>query len=154
MLCDIITRRLATEGKPLLERLRHHIRLRHYSIRTEEAYLSHVRRFIMFHRKRHPAQMGAKVVRQYLTYLAVHEGVAASTQNRVASSILSLYCEVLDMEMGYVAGVERAKRPTRVPTALTHTEVRCLLERLYGTHQLMASLRLRFETDGVRPRAP
>jgi integron integrase len=132
--------RPAPEGKPLLVRLRHHIRLLHYSIRTEEAYVSHVRRFILFHRKRHPAQMGAEEIRQYLSHLAVHEGVAASTQNQAASAILFLYREVLAMEMGYVAGVERAKCPTRVPTVLTRTEVRSLLERLYGTHKLMASL--------------
>jgi site-specific recombinase XerD len=129
-----------TQGQPLLERLRHHIRLLHYSIRTEEAYVSHVRRFILFHQKRHPAQMGAEEIRQYLSHLASDEGVAASTQNQAASAILFLYRVVLAMEMGYVAGVERAKRPARVPTVLTRAEVCSLLEHLCGTHHLMASL--------------
>jgi len=132
--------RPSTQGKPLLERLRHHIRLLHYSIRTEEAYVSHVRRFILFHQKRHPAQMGAEEIRQYLSHLASDEGVAASTQNQAASAILFLYREVLAVELGYVSGVERAKRPARVPTVLTRAEVRRLLEGLDGTHQLMASL--------------
>ncbi len=94
----------SAQGKLLLERLRHHIRLRHYSIRPEEAYLSHVRRFIHFHQKRHPAEMGAEEIRQYLSHLTADEGVAASTQNQAASAILFLYREVLAVEMGYVAG--------------------------------------------------
>ena len=109
------------EGKPLLVQLCHHIRLLHNSIRTEEAFVSHVRRFIIFHRKRHPAQMGAEETRQYLSHLAVHEGVAASTQNQTASAILFLSREVLAMDVDYVEGVERAKRPARVPTVLTRT---------------------------------
>jgi site-specific recombinase XerD len=122
--------RPSAQGKPLLERLRHHIRMLHYSIRTEEAYVSHVRRFILFHQKRHPAQMGAEEIRQYLSHLASDDGVAASTQNQAASAILFLYREVLAVEMGYVAGVERAKRPARVPTVQTRAEVSRLLEGL------------------------
>jgi site-specific recombinase XerD len=84
--------------------------------------------------------MGAEEIRQYLFHLASDEGVAASTQNQAASTILFLYREVPAVEFGYVAGVERAKRPARVPTVLTRAEVRRLLEGLRGTHHLMASL--------------
>lgn len=132
--------RPSTQGKPLLERLRHHIRMLHSSSRTEEAYVSRVRRFILFHQKRHPAQMGDEEIRQHLSHLASDEGVAASTQNQAASAILFLYRDVLGVELGYVAGVERAKRPARVPTELTRAEARRLLEGLGGTHHLMASL--------------
>lgn len=100
---------------PLLEQVRHCIRLRHYSIRTEEAYLNTIKRFILFHGKRHPAVMGAEEIRQYLSYLATQRNVSASTQNQALSALLFLYREVLGIELPFVEGIERAKRPTRVP---------------------------------------
>jgi integron integrase len=125
---------------PLLERLRREIRLRHYSIRTEKAYLQHVRRYILFHGKRHPAEMGSEEIRVYLSHLAADRNVAASTQNQAASAILFLYREVLGVALPFVEGVAPAKRPARVPTVLTRAEARRLLERLTGVRGLMASL--------------
>ncbi len=125
---------------PLLDRLRRQIRLLHYSIRTEEAYVSHVRRFILFHKKRHPAEMGADEVRQYLSHLANEGRVPASTQNQVPSALLFLYREVGGIDLPFVEGIERAKRPARVPVVLTRGEVNRVINRLAGTHHLMASL--------------
>jgi integron integrase len=125
---------------PLLERLRRQVRLLHYSIRTEEAYVQWVRRFILFHKKRHPAEMGADEIRQFLSHLASYGQVSASTQNQAASAILFLYRQVLDVDLPYVEGVERAKRPARLPTVLTREEVRRLLSCMSGTLHLMASL--------------
>ena len=127
-------------GMPLLERVRHHARLKHYSIRTEEAYVRTVKRFILFHGKRHPAEMGAEEIRQYLSHLATEGRVSASTQNQALSALLFLYREVLGAELAYVEGIERAKRPARVPVVLTREEVRRILDCLTGAHRLMASL--------------
>ena len=127
-------------GPSLLDRVRHHIRLKHYSIRTEEAYVHHVKRFILFHRKRHPAEMGAAEIRQYLSHLAVEGHVSASTQNQALAALLFLYREVLGLELPIVEGIERAKRPARVPVVLTRAEVEAVLARLSGTQHLMAGL--------------
>ncbi|HEV7858183.1 MAG TPA: integron integrase [Pyrinomonadaceae bacterium] len=130
-----------TSSKPLLlDQVRHHLRLKHYSIRTEEAYLHIIKRFILFHHKRHPDQMGADEIRQYLSHLATAGNVAASTQNQALSALLFLYREVIGRDIEYVDGIERAKRPVRVPTVLTQEEVRRVLARLSGTHHLMVSL--------------
>ena len=127
-------------GTPLLERLRHHIRLKHYSIRTEDAYVQAVRRFILFHSKRHPSEMGAEEIRQYLSYLANSKNVAASTQNQALSALLFLYREVLGVDLPFVEGIAHARRPARVPTVLTREEARRLLSALSGVHRLMAGL--------------
>ena len=127
-------------GAPLLDRVRHHIRLKHYSIRTEEAYVQAIKRFILFHGKRHPAEMGAGEIRQYLSHIADRHNVAASTQNQTLSALLFLYREVLGVELPFVEGVVYAKRPARVPTVLTREEVGRLLSHLSGVHHLMASL--------------
>lgn len=99
----------------LLDQVREAIRLRHYSIRTEEAYVNAVRRFILYHGKRHPREMGTDEIRQYLSYLATDEHVAASTQNLALAALLFLYREVLQIDLPLIEGVERAKRPQRVP---------------------------------------
>lgn len=124
----------------LLDEVRAAIRLRHYSIRTEEAYVGVIRRFILYHDKRHPREMGVDEIRQYLSHMATNDRVAASTQNVALSALLFLYKEVLQVELGLVDGVERAKRPQRVPVVLTSDEVRRVLSHLTGTHHLMASL--------------
>ena len=124
----------------LLELVRRHLRLKHYSIRTEEAYVHAIRRFILFHGKRHPREMGAEEVRQYLSHMAGRMNVSASTQNQALSALLFLYREVLGISLPRVEGIERAKRPARVPTVLTREEVGRLLSHLKGTHRLMASL--------------
>jgi integron integrase len=129
------------QQKPtLLDQVRHHIRLKHYSIRTEEAYLNVIRNFILYHKKRHPKEMGANEIRQYLSHLANDGNVAASTQNVALAALLFLYREVLMMDLPLIEGIERAKRPRRVPVVLTVEEVKCVLAHITGTHHLMASL--------------
>jgi integrase len=124
----------------LLDQTRDRIRARHYSIRTEATYLRWIRDFIIFHRKRHPKDMGAPEVRDYLSHLAVKRNVAASTQNQALSAILLLYREVLDIQLNWIEGVERAKKSIRLPVVFTKDEARAVLARLDGTKWLMASL--------------
>jgi integron integrase len=125
--------------KRLLDQVRDAVRLKHYSIRTEEAYVNWVKRYIVFHNKRHPAEMGAPEIEAFLTHLAVKENVAASTQNQAFSALLFLYREVLHQDLGPVDAL-RAKRPRRLPTVLTREETLRLIGCLSGTHQLMAKL--------------
>ncbi len=130
-------------GKPrlkLIEQVREVIRFKHYSIRTEEAYLAWIRRFILFHGKRHPREMGEPEVRAFLSHLAVEGAVAASTQNQAFSAILFLYREVLKQELGWIADIERSKMPVRVPVVLTSAESRAILGKLTGVPRIMALL--------------
>lgn len=128
-------------GKPkLLEQVRDVIRRKHYSFRTEQTYLDWIRRFILFHRKRHPSEMAETEVTEFLTSLARDGDVAASTQNQALSALLFLYKEVLKQEIGWLDGVERAKRPARLPVVLTRDEVKKIFAQLHGTHRLMAGL--------------
>ena len=124
----------------LLDRVRHAIQVRHYSRRTEEAYLGWITRFILFHRKRHPAEMGEAEVTAFLTSLATERHVSASTQNQALSAILFLYQQVLERELDWLADVVRARRPQRLPVVLTRSEVRRVLEQLDGAPQLVAGL--------------
>src|ERR1043165_292503 len=124
----------------LLERVRAVARLRHLSLRTEQAYSDWIRRFVLFHKKRHPAEMGAEEVRQFLSHLAVEGRVSASTQNQALCALLFLYREVLQIELPLIEGLERAKRPVRVPVVFTRDEVGRLLARLSGTYLLIAGL--------------
>jgi len=132
----------STEAQPprLLDKVRDRIRLRHYSIRTEYAYLDWVRRFILFHGKRHPVEMGAVEVEAFLTDLAVRRNVAASTQNQAKSALLFLYRDVLQAELPWLDGVQSAKRPQRLPVVLTEEEVVALLGRLSGSVGLIGRL--------------
>jgi integron integrase len=116
------------------------LRRRHYSLRTEKAYLGWIRRFILFHNKRHPVEMGAQEVNAFLSHLARHDRVAASTQNQALSSLLFLYRHVLHSPLPWLDNMEHAKRPARLPTVLTQEEVKAVLGALEGTHWLMASL--------------
>jgi integron integrase len=124
----------------LLDTLRHAIRLRHYSIRTEDAYADWARRFILFHGKRHPRELGAGEVAAFLTHLAVDRCVAPSTQNQAKSAILFLYREVLELQLPWLEEVTAAKSRRRLPVVLTHSEVAALLHALDGTMGLIASL--------------
>ncbi len=130
------------DGKPprLLDRVRDSIRTRHYSPQTEKAYVQWIRRFILFHGKRHPEQMGAAEIGAFLTHLAVKEGVSASTQNQALAAILFLYQMVLDREVGWVTDVVSAKRPQRLPVVLSRAEVAGLLRGLAGAPYLVASV--------------
>ena len=124
----------------LLDQVRQAIRTRHYSPKTEEAYVGWIKRFIFFHNKRHPAEMGETEIVQFLSSLACDAHVSASTQNQALNGILFLYHEVLGKEIGYVNGVVRAKRPHRLPVVLTREEIQALLSQLRGTEWLMAML--------------
>jgi integron integrase len=129
-----------TSPPKLLDQVRERLRLKHYSIRTETQYVQWVRRFIIFHQKRHPAEMGAVEVEAFLTYLAVEAQVAAATQNQALSALLFLYREVLGVDLPWLENVVRAKRPARLPVVLTRREVAAVLDRMQGTHGLMARL--------------
>jgi len=124
----------------LMEQMRAAIRTRHYSIRTEETYLSWVKRFILFHGKRHPRDMGAQEVQQFLSHLAVEGHVASSTQSQALSAILFLYQQVLNQDIGWLHDVVRAKQPQRLPVVLTRDEVAAVLRHLSGTTWIMATL--------------
>ncbi|MFN4341193.1 MAG: integron integrase [Azonexus sp.] len=124
----------------LLDRVRERIRFKHYSLRTEDAYVQWIKRFILFHGKRHPAEMGAAEVEAFLTHLAVEGKVAASTQNQARSALLFLYKEVLGSELPWLNNVEQAKKPRRLPVVLNEDEVRAVLARLDGVHWLVAAL--------------
>ena len=124
----------------LLDQVRDRIRAKHYSIRTETQYVQWVKRFILFHGKRHPREMGAAEVEAFLTHLAVEGNVAASTQNQALSALLFLYREVLQIELPWLDNVVRAKRPQRLPVVLTRNEVRAVLDRMTGVYGLMASI--------------
>lgn len=128
------------ERPKLLDQVREAIRLRHYSVRTEEAYVNYAKRFILFHNKRHPCEMGVVEIREFLSHLAVEGNVAASTQNVALAALLFLYKQVLKIELPLIDGVERAKKPVRVPTVLTMDEVKTVLHQMTGVHHLMASL--------------
>jgi integron integrase len=126
-------------AKKLLDQMRDALRLKHYSYRTEETYLDWVKRYILFHGKRHPAEMGAPEIQAFLIHLATQRQVAASTQNQALSAILFLYREVLHQEVEPVL-LSSAKRPERLPTVLTHDEVLRLLAHLSGVYKLMAQI--------------
>jgi integron integrase len=131
----------ASQNKPkLLDQVRDVIRRKHFSIRTEQSYVDWIRRFILFHNKRHPRDMAETEVTEFLTHLARDGRVAASTQNQALSALLFLYKQVLKQEIGSLEGVERAKRPARLPVVLTRDEVHKIFAHLHGTPRLMASL--------------
>ena len=125
--------------KKLLDQVRDTLRLKHYSYRTEQAYVGWITRYVLFHHKRHPAEMGAPEVEAFLTHLAVRENVAASTQNQALSALLFLYRDVLNQDLGSIDAL-RAKKSKRLPTVLTKEEARRVIGHLSGTHQLMAKL--------------
>jgi integrase len=118
----------------LLDQVREAIRIRHYSIRTEEAYVSWIKRFILFHGKRHPLEMGEDEITRFLSALAVHGQVSASTQNQALCALVFLYHHVLGQNLGWLDDVVRAKRPQRLPVVLTRPEVKALLGALDGVH--------------------
>ena len=124
----------------LLDQVRERIRFKHYSIRTEQAYLDWIRRFVRHFGKRHPREMGAEEVQAFLSYLAVTGNVAASTQNQAKSALLFLYKEVLGIELPWLDKIEAAKTSRRLPVVLTHSEVALVLLKMEGTTGLVAYL--------------
>lgn len=137
---DIPTASSPSGKSKLLDEVRTCIRRRHYSLRTEESYTQWIRRFIVFHGKRHPETMGASEVGEFLADLAVRGQVAASTQNQAMSALLFLYREVLKVKLPWADGFPTAKRPVRVPVVLTREEVTRLLAGMEGSMKLIAQL--------------
>jgi integron integrase len=123
----------------LLDQVRARMRVLHYSIRTEEAYVNWIRRFILFHNKRHPREMGGPEVEAFLTHLAVEGQVAASTQNQALAGILFLYQQILQIDLPRLDAV-RARRPERLPVVLSRDEVRAVLDRMTGVYRIMAGM--------------
>lgn len=129
-----------TPPKKLLDQVRDLIRLKHYSLHTEEAYTDWIKRFILFHGKRHPQEMGSPEIEAFLTHLAVQQRVAAATQNQALCALLFLYREVLRQEVDAAIEAVRAKKPRRLPVVLTRDETNRVIRQLWGPHQLMAQL--------------
>jgi site-specific recombinase XerD len=114
----------------LLDRVRWHLRVKHYSIRTEQAYVDWIRRYILFHRKRHPGEMGEREITEFLAHLAVEKHVAASTQNQAFAALLFLYQQVLERKLDFIDNVQRVTRPAKLPVVLTPSEARAVLAHL------------------------
>ncbi|MBM3858040.1 MAG: integron integrase [Verrucomicrobia bacterium] len=130
----------AAHKPKLLDQVRQVCRFKHYSLRTEQTYVQWIKRYIYFHGKRHPQELTAIHVREFLTHLAVKGRVSASTQNQAFSALLFLYQHVLRQEIGLITGVERAKTSKRLPVVLAREEVAAVLSRLSGTTRLMVEL--------------
>ena len=129
-----------TEKSPFLNQVRQVIRTKHYSIRTEQSYVHWVKRFILFHNKRHPQELGETEVGEFLTHLAVKRKVSPNTQNQALNALVFLYRHVLDRPLGDILDVVRAKRPSRLPVVLSKMEVQALFQHLDGPHWLPACL--------------
>ncbi len=138
-MAERITSPAASNKPKLLDQVRDVIRRKHYSIRTEQAYIDWIKRFIIYHNKRHPVEMAEEVAR-FLTHLARDRDVAPSTQNQALSALLFLYKEVLKHEIGWLEKVERAKKPPKLPVVLSRTEVKRIFAHLHGVPKLMAGL--------------
>jgi integron integrase len=124
----------------LLDQVRDKIRVKHYSIRTETQYLQWIKRFIFFHGKRHPRDLGAVEVEAFLSHLATEGNVSASTQKQALSALLFLYREVLGVVLPWMDTMVRAKKPQRLPVVLNRSEIALVMERMEGTYSLMARL--------------
>lgn len=124
----------------LLDQLREIIRLKHYSIRTEQSYVDWAKRYILFHGKKHPKDMGAKEISAFLTHLAVDKNVSASTQNQALNALIFLYKELLKISVGDIGEVARAKRPIRRPVVMSRDEVKRVTDKMTGLPRLMAEL--------------
>jgi integron integrase len=128
------------QGKKLLDRVSDAIRLKHYSYRTEQAYKEWIRRYILFHHKRHPDQMGAPEIQAFLSHLATERHISASTQNQALSAILFLYRHVLQKPVDFPTDIIRAEKSKTLPTVLTHQEAMAVIDDMKGVPQLMAKI--------------
>lgn len=124
----------------LLDRVRWNLRTKRYSIRTEQAYVDWIRRFILFHGKRHPNEMGEKEISDYLSHLAVEKNVSASTQNQAFSALLFLFQQVLDQKLAFIDNAQRVTRPAKLPVVFTPEEARAVLSQLKGDYRIMGEL--------------
>jgi len=130
-----------TGNKPkLLQQVRDVIRRKQYSIRTEQAYVDWIKRFILYHNKRHPREMREEEVAEFLTHLARDRNVAPATQNQALSALLFLYKQVLKQDIGWLENVERARKPSKLPVVLSHAEMKRVFAHLHGVPKLMAGL--------------
>ena len=128
-------------NKPkLLQQVRDVIRRKQYSIRTEQAYVDWIKRFILYHNKRHPTKMGEEEVAEFLTHLARDRNVAPATQNQALSALRFLYKEVLKQQIGWLENVERARKPSKLPVVLSHAEMKRVFAHLHGVPKIMAGL--------------
>ena len=130
----------AVQKPKLLDQVRQAIRTRHYSDKTEKAYVHWIKRYIFFHGKRHPQEIAEAAISRFLSSLAIDGHVSASTQNQAFNALLFLYKEVLGKKIGLIDGVVRAKRPLRLPVVLTREEVKKVIDRMSGAPRLMAIL--------------
>ena len=130
---------LQEKPKKLLDQVREAMRFKHYAYRTEETYVQWIRRYILFHDKRHPKDMGRPEIEAFLTDLAVNQQVAASTQNQALSAVLFLYHQILGLEIAGINAV-RANQPRNLPVVLTKTEALAVIQTIDGPHQLVAKL--------------
>ena len=130
----------ARNDKPpkLLDQVRMVIRRKHYSIRTEESYVHWMRRFILFHGKRHPAELGEPEIASFLSHLAVARRVSASTQNQAFNALLFLFRHVLQKPLGPIQDTVRAKRPRKLPVVMSQAEARKVIDAMEGQFQIMA----------------
>lgn len=129
------------KSKPkLIEEVKNYLRLKHYSIRTEEAYVNWIKRFVIYHNKRHPIEMGDKEIREYLTKLAVEDKVAASTQNQALCAIIFLYKEVLKKKVGELEDMVWSKKPKKLPVVFSKDEVKSVLNNLEGTDWIISNM--------------
>lgn len=126
--------------KKLLDQVRDAFRLKHYSYRTEQAYTDWIKRYILFHQKRHPKEMGAAEILAFLTHLAVERNLSASTQNQALSALLFLYRHVLNIEIEFPTDIIRGEKSKTLPTVLTHAEVLAVINRMSGVTKLMTQL--------------
>ena len=131
---------MAKTQKKLIEQVKEKIRLKHYSISTEKSYVDWIKRYIFYHNKRHPKEMGIREIEQFLTYLAVDKNVASSTQNQALHAILFLYKQILNIDFDERINAIRAKKPKRIPIVLTKEEAHKVISLLSGTNQLMAMI--------------
>ncbi len=133
------TKSVQPQGKKLLDQMRETLQTQHYSYRTENTYVDWAKRFIMFHNKRHPKEMGESEVTAFITYLATERKVAASTQNQALSAVLYLYREVIHQPLENLASI-RPQKPEHIPTVLTKSEAMRVINAMTGVHQLMAKI--------------
>ena len=122
--------------RKLLEVVRDSLRTQNYSYRTEKTYINWIRKYILFHNKRHPKEMGEREINQFLTYLAVNQKVAASTQNQALSALLFLYKRILRKEIGWIGNIQRARKPKKIPVVFTREEVK--KSDVASTRQMLA----------------
>jgi integrase len=131
---------VVSKPKKLLDQVSDALRTKHYSYRTQQTYIDWIKRYILFHNKRHPREMGANEIREFIVYLAAERKVTTSTQNQALSTILFLYCTVLQKEISLPPDLVHPSRPKRLPTVLTHAEAMSVINHLCGTPRLIAKI--------------